>query len=360
MIAKVKSIVKKIETFFCYPSSNSSKVLFLFITGIMFLGSSFGSGLEELYYNARIFERTGKLLLSVVCVFLAISIVRLILKKRSTKLFPKIENIFQWTVWLGFLVFTIGLGIRWVLAGHAPLSNQYESMVFAAWASLLAGIALSRHSRLPLVCGSLLSGIVLLMAHKPSINAAISPLSPVLKSPLMIIHVSIAITSYGFFAVGTALSLFNLSTMAFSLSREKDGLLKRVNTWSKITEQALWTGLLLVAIGCILGALWANETWGSYWGWDPKESWTLILILSYTLVLSLRFVTRFHWTYWLNVWSCFAFGVLLMTYFGVNRFFSGMHTYGGEGNFPFLFMVILMIVIWVGLSLLAHRNRNRI
>ncbi|MEJ2568515.1 MAG: cytochrome c biogenesis protein CcsA, partial [candidate division WOR-3 bacterium] len=127
----------------------------------------------------------------------------------------------------------------------------------------------------------------------------------------------------------------------------------------KITEQALWTGLLLIAIGCILGAIWANETWGRYWGWDPKESWTLILILSYTLILNLRLVMRSHWSYWLNVWACFAFGALLMTYFGVNMFFSGMHTYGGEGDFPFLFMVISLPVIWIALSLLAYRNRKR-
>jgi cytochrome c-type biogenesis protein CcsB len=356
----IKSFIEKFKTALCRPLRHRFKIIFLFSAGILCFGSSFNLNLEEVYYNALIFERTGKLLLSVVCVFLAISIVRLIFKSRFTGLFFISRKIFQWAVWLGFLVFTIGLGIRWVLAGHAPLSNQYESMVFAAWASLLAGIALSRHSRLPMMCGSFLSGIVLLMAHRPSIDAAISPLPPVLKSPLMITHVSIAIAGYGFFAVGTALSFCNLLTMAFPISGKKNKLLTRVSTWSKITEQALWTGLFLISIGCILGAIWANETWGRYWGWDPKESWTLILILSYTLVLNLRLVIRFHWTYWLNVWACFAFGSLLMTYFGVNQFFSGMHTYGGEGGNSFLFMVISIPAMWILLSLLAYRNRNRV
>ena len=355
----LKSLIKKIEAALCQPLRHGSKIIFLFIPAILCFGSPFYVKLEELYYKASIFEGTGKLLLSAVCVFLAINIARLVFKKRFTGLLPISRKIFQWVIWLGFLIFTMGLAIRWFLAGHAPLSNQYESMVFAAWASLLAGIALSRHSRLPMICGSLLSGIVLLMAHKPSIDASISPLPPVLKSPLMITHVSIAIASYGFFAVGTVLSFCSLLAMALPISGKGNNLPAGVNIWSKITEQALWTGLFLISVGCILGAIWANETWGRYWGWDPKESWTLILILSYTLLLTLRLAIRTNWAYWLNVWACFAFGALLMTYFGVNRFFSGMHSYGGEGEFPFLFMVISIPAIWISLSLLAYRNLNR-
>ena len=270
------------------------------------------------------------------------------------------KRIFQWAVWLGFLVFTIGLGIRWVLSGHAPWSNQYESMVFAGWARLLAGIVLGRYSRLPMICGSLLSGIVLLMAHTPSIDFTISPLAPVLKSKWLIFHVSTAILSYGFLAVGTSLASFNLLALAFSFSRKENRFLRGVSQRSKITEQALWIGLFLLTIGCILGAIWANETWGRYWGWDPKEAWTLIVILSYAAVLHFRFVLRSHWTYWFNVWSLPAFGFLLMTYFGVNRFFSGMHTYGGEKGTGFPFMIFLIIGIWIALSLLAYRNRKSV
>jgi cytochrome c-type biogenesis protein CcsB len=336
-------------------------IILLCIMGIMCLGSSaFHVQMEKFYYSVRIFERLGKWFVLTSGVFLLMSAMRFWSKYRSKKLFPITERIFQWAIWLGFLCFTIGLGIRWYLSGHAPLSNKYESMVFAAWASLLAGITLARHSRLPMVCGSLLGGIVLLMAHMPSVDATISPLAPVLKSRWLILHVSIAIVSYGFFAVGTVLAIFNLMVLALPISKEEKRFVRGVSAWSKITEQALWIGLFLITIGCILGSIWANETWGRYWGWDPKESWTLVMILSYALVLHLRLVYRSHWTYWLNVWAFFAFGSLLMTYFGVNRFFSGMHTYGGEKQGRFPFMVFCIFGIWLLLSLLTYKNRKRV
>jgi len=354
-----KSRIRELETEIRKSVKSLSGVILLCLMGIMCLGSSpFHIQIEKLYYRLRIFERLGKWFVLITCVVLLMSVIRFWSKNRFEKLFPVPEKLFQWAVWFGFLGLTIGLGIRWYLSGHAPLSNKYESMVFAAWASLLAGIALSRHSRLPMICGSLLSGIVLLMAHTPSIDPSFSSLSPVLKSKLMITHVSIAMASYGFFSVGTALAFWNLLTLAFPISGKENRFLRGVSTWSKITEQALWIGLFLLTIGCILGSVWANETWGRYWGWDPKESWSLILILSYAMVLNLRFVIRSHWEYWLNVWAFFAFGSLLMTYFGVNRFFSGMHAYGGERGAQFPFMVFWIPGIWIVLSLLAYRNRK--
>jgi ABC-type transport system involved in cytochrome c biogenesis permease subunit len=231
-------------------------------------------------------------------------------------------------------------------------------MVFAAWACILAGIILSRHSLLPLICAGILAGCLLLAAHIPSIDSSFTPLPPVLKSKLMITHVSIAITGYGFFSVGTALALCNLLVLTLLSFLKENNLGKRVLIWSKITEQALWIGLFLIILGSMLGSIWANEAWGRYWGWDPKESWTLILILSYAIVLNLRLVIRTHWNYWLNIWSLFAFGTLIMTYFGVNRFFSGMHTYGGQKGIQFTLILFWVIGIWIVLSFLAYRNRE--
>jgi len=192
----------------------------------------------------------------------------------------------------------------------------------------------------------------------PSIYVTGSSLPPVLRSRWFILHVSTAIASYGFFAVGTTMAFLNLLTLAFPISREKNHLLCKLSIWSKIIEQGFWIGLLLLTIGSILGAIWANETWGRYWGWDPKESWSLIVILSYALVLNLRFIIS-NWRYWFNILAFPAFGTMLMTYFGVNMFFSGMHTYGGERGAPFPFMVFWILGIWIALSLLAYRNRKR-
>jgi cytochrome c-type biogenesis protein CcsB len=356
-----KSRIRKLETEVRKFEWSHAGVILICLMGIMSLGSSaFHVQIEKFYYQVRIFESLGKWLVLSAVVFLLMSVIRFWSKPRFKKLFSILGKFFQWAVLLGFLVFTIGLGIRWVLAGHAPWTNKYESMVFAGWTSLLAGIVLARHSRLPMICGSFLSGIVLLMAHTPSIDSTISPLAPILKSKLLIFHVSIAIVSYGFFAVGTSMAFFNLLALAFPTFRKENLCLSKVSIWSKITEQALWIGLFLLTIGCILGSIWANEAWGRYWGWDPKESWTLIVILSYAVVLHLRFVIRLNWTYWLNVWAFFAFGCLLMTYFGVNRFFSGMHVYGGQSGARFPSMVFWIPGIWIALSLLAYRNRKRL
>lgn len=356
-----KSRIRELETDIRQSAKSLSVIILLCFMGIMCLGSSaFHVKPENFYYHVRIFESLGKWFVFATGAFLLISGVQFLFKNRFKNPFSIPGKLFRWAVWIGFLVFTTGLVIRWVLAGHAPWSNKYESMVFSGWASLFAGIVLSRHSRLPMICGSLLSGILLLMAHTPSIDATISPLSPILKSKWLILHVSIAIVSYGFFAVGTAMAFFNLSTLALPIFEKETRNVGGISTWSKITEQAFWSGLSLLTIGCILGAIWANESWGRYWGWDPKEAWSLIVILSYAMVLHLRLVIRLYWTYWLNVWAFFAFGCLLMTYFGVNRFFSGMHTHGGERESGFPFVVLWILGIWIILSLLAYRNRKRI
>ena len=315
---------------------------------------------ENLYYNAKIFQRLGKWFIFLIFISMCINIVIYISKNRFQKLLFFQEKLFKWTVWIGFLLFTFGLGIRWFLAGHAPWSNQYECMVFGTWTTLLAGISLSRHSRLPMIWGSLLAGILLIIAHNPSIDTSFSPLPPVLKSKLMITHVSIAMASYGFFSIGTILALGNLSTLAFTSivsSKEKDLILK-ISLWNKITEQSLWIGLLLVTMGSILGAIWANDSWGRYWGWDPKESWSLILILSYTMLLQIRLALRSHWIYWFNVLTLPAFGTVLMTYFGVNLFFSGMHTYRGDSETQFPLLLLLIPGIWIIISALGYRKRK--
>lgn len=336
-------------------------VLPLCLMGIIFLSSlAFHLKIEEFYNRFRILPWLGKWFVLGACVFLFISLIRFKLKDRLEKIFPTIKKIFQWAIWLGFLIFTIGVAIRWIFMDYASWSMKYECMVLAGWASLLAGIVLSRHSRLPMICGSILSGIVLIVSHLPSIYGTGSALPPILKSRWFLLHVSTAIASYGFFVIGTMLAFLSLLVLAFVGSRKENRITDEILLWSKIIEQALWIGLLLLAIGSILGAVWANETWGRYWGWDPKESWSLIVILSYSLVLNLRFVIVGNWRYWFNVFAFPAFGTMLMTYFGVNMFFSGMHTYSGETGSQFPLIIFWIVGGWIALSFLAYRNRRRI
>jgi cytochrome c-type biogenesis protein CcsB len=353
-----KGRIRELETEIRKGEGNSFSIILICLMVLICLVSLiFHLKIEELFSRFRILQWLGKGFVFLNFVFLLMSLIRFVSRKRFEKLFPVFNKIFHWAVWIGFLLFTIVVVIRWVFIDQAVWNMKYECMVFAGWASLLAGIALSRNSRLPMICASLLSGIVLIVSHMPSIYLAGSPLPPVLKSKWFILHVSTAMTSYGFFSIGITLAFLNLIALSLYNFRKGNSLISKVPTWSKITEQALWIGLLLLTIGSILGAIWANETWGQYWGWDPKESWTLIVILSYALVLNLRFVFRFHWRYWFNVLMLPAFGTLLMTYLGVNILFSGMHSYGGGSGFP---LVVLWIIgVWIILSVLAYRNRKR-
>lgn len=353
--------IRKLEREIRKSEWSRLNVISLCLMGIIFLGSlAFHVQIQEMYYHFQIFKWLGRWFILISCIFLFISLIRFAFKNRLERILPTLKKIFQWAVLLGFLIFTIGVVIHWVFMDYASWSMKYECMVLAGWASLLAGVALSRYSRIPLICGSLLSGIVLIVSHMPSIYIGGSALAPVLRSRWFILHVSTAIASYGFFTVGTIMAFLNLLTLAVPISERKADTLSGVSFMSKITEQSLWIGLLLLAVGSVLGAIWANETWGRYWGWDPKESWSLIVILFYALVLNLRFVVSSNWRYWFNVLAFPAFGTMMMTYFGVNMFFSGMHTYSGETGNRFPLIIFWIIGGWVILSLLAYRNRRRI
>lgn len=355
-----KGRIRELEDEIRKSEGRRFNVIFLCLMAIICLGSLvFHIQIEKFYNRFGILPWLGKWFVSVSCLFLLLSLIRFIFKNRFENIFPTLEKIFQWAVWLGFLIFTIGVAVRWLFMDYELWSMKYECMVFAGWASLLAGVALSRNSRLPMICGSILAGIVLIVSHLPSIYLAGYALPPVLRSRWFLLHVSTAIASYGFFTVGTAMAFLNILTLAIPISREKNHLLGKLSIWSKIIEQGFWVGLLLLCVGSVLGAIWADETWGRYWGWDPKESWSLIVILSYALVLNLSYVIS-NWRYWLNILAFPAFGTMLMTYFGVNMFFSGMHTYSGETGSQFPLIIFWIVGVWISLSLLAYRNRKEI
>jgi len=345
------------SSIFSQPRFSSEKVLNSSEISFEKSLSSFRTCMEKIYFHGQILERLGRWLIGIGCGFLWIGLMRFGFKTRFKKLFPKLALLFHIAIWLGFLALTSGLGIRWYLSGHPPLANKYESMLFFAWASLLAGIVLSRHSSLPMICGSLFSGLVLLLAHGPSVDASLSPLAPVLKSKWLLFHVSTALASYGFFAIGTLLAFFNILVLALPVSKKENRFLPGVSLWASIVEQALWLGLFFIILGTVLGAIWANETWGRYWGWDPKEAWTLIVLLTYAILLHLRYVVQ-NWPYWLNVLAFPSFGTVLMTYWGVNVFFSGMHAYGREGEASFPWVIVWILGIWGIFSIFAYRNRK--
>ncbi len=232
-----------------------------------------------------------------------------------------------------FAALTFALGLRAFVSGHAPWTNRYETMVFIAWAGLFAGTLFGLRNRPALAAAGILSGLFLLAAASPAMDPKINTLAPVLKSVWLVIHVSVITSSYGFLGLGAVLALFNLLLLGLS---QGERLRRVVLRQTAVTERCLLIGLTLLTIGNFLGAVWANESWGRYWGWDPKETWTLVTILLYAAVLHFRLVPGLRGPAAFNTGALWAFGSVLMTYLGVNLYLSGMHSYatGAKPGLP--------------------------
>lgn len=228
-------------------------------------------------------------------------------------------------IFLLFLLQTFGIGIRWYIAGRAPWANAYESMVYVAWATALAGLLFIRRSSLTLALAAFFAGVILFVAHLNFMDPEITPLVPILKSYWLLIHVAVITASYGFFGISFLLGLLSLCFMA---SRRKSAYLRPyIHELRIINEISLHIGLYLLTAGIFLGAVWANESWGRYWGWDPKETWALITMILYALVLHVRLVPSLRSDYVFSLLSVFSLASVLMTYFGVNYYLSGLHSY---------------------------------
>jgi len=217
---------------------------------------------------------------------------------------------------------------------------------------------LSRTTSLPASLGALFSAFVLDIAHSRSVDPAITNLVPVLKSPWLIIHVSVTCTGYGFFAVSAITGLITLILFILKRRRNEDLFCSSIKRLTMINEIGLLIGLTLITAGNFLGAVWANESWGRYWGWDPKETWTLITILVYTVVLHIRFTKVSNKEYTHAVASIIGFGSVVMTYFGVNYYLSGLHSYAGGDAPPLPFLIYIITGIILTLIILSYKKRK--
>lgn len=259
---------------------------------------------------------------------------------------------------LAFIAHTIGLGIRWYISGHAPWSDSYESMVYIAWALALSGIVFSKKSDIALALTAILAGVTLFVAHLSWIDPQITTLVPVLKSYWLTIHVSVITASYGFLGLCSLLGLFVLVLFALQGKNENKEFSKNILEAVRINEMAMILGLSLLIVGNFLGGIWANESWGRYWGWDSKETWSLISILVYTMVLHMRFVPKLNSQIYFCIASAFAYWAIIMTYFGVNFYLTGMHSYAAGDPAKVPNFVIVICVVMILISILALRNKK--
>jgi len=247
---------------------------------------------------------------------------------------------------LVFAIYTLGLGLRWYISSHAPWSNGYETMIFVGWAAALSGLLFARKSPITLAVTGVLSAIALFVAGMSWMNPEITNLVPVLKSYWLIIHVAIITSSYGFLAMGALLGMLNLILMIARTKKNDLKLKDNIQEISYIIEMTLIIGLLMLTIGCFIGGVWANESWGSYWGWDPKETWALVSIMVYSAILHLRNVPKANNQFVLSSLALIGFSTIIMTFFGVNYYLSGMHSYA-QGTPPTIPVIVYFIIAGV-------------
>ncbi|WP_294285549.1 cytochrome c biogenesis protein CcsA [uncultured Chryseobacterium sp.] len=238
---------------------------------------------------------------------------------------------------VGYALHFLGLVARWYISGHAPWSNGYEAIIFISWVGITAGLLLYRNSNALIPAAGFMVAVIMMgFAHGGSaLDPQITPLVPVLKSYWLIVHVAIITSSYGFFALSMIIAVISL---VFYIISQKETYKIHHDTTLKelaiVSEMSLTIGLFALTVGNFLGGIWANESWGRYWSWDPKETWAFISIMVYAFVLHMRLVPglRSRWAF--HVATMFAFCSMVMTYFGVNYYLSGLHSYAAGDPVP--------------------------
>jgi cytochrome c-type biogenesis protein CcsB len=278
-------------------------------------------------------------------------IIMVIKGRKGTSLFVKVLG---WLLFAGFLCHTIGLALRWYIAGHSPMSNGYESLIFISWVTLLAGFIFSRKSTFSLSATAVLAGLTLMVAHLSFMDPEITNLVPVLKSYWLTLHVSVITGSYGFLGLGAILGIITMILLMLSNPQNRERISNTIDELTVINFKTLTLGLYFLTIGTFLGAVWANESWGRYWGWDPKETWSLITIIVYAFVTHSRMIPGMKSIYTFNLLSLVGFSSVLMTYFGVNYYLSGMHSYASGDPVPVPSFVYIAVVVLAGLCVAAY------
>lgn len=312
--------------------------------------------LAEVFYNkAKIFETLYPLYLLVGFILLILSFVKILKPNFNIKIYTQVTLVL---LIVFFIAHTIGLANRWYISGHAPWSDGYESMIYIAWATVLAGFIFSKRSSMTMASTGVLAGLILFVAHLNWMNPQVTNLVPVLNSYWLSIHVSMITASYGFLGLGALLGFITLMLFILKTPKNEKHISFSIKELNSINEMSLMVGLVLLTVGNFLGGVWANESWGRYWGWDPKETWALVTILVYAVVLHLRFIKSLYSDFNFSVISLLSYTSVIMTYFGVNYYLAGLHSYAKGDPVPIPdFVPITYLIIFV-LIALAYKNRK--
>ncbi|NER11467.1 cytochrome c-type biogenesis protein CcsB [Muriicola jejuensis] len=302
---------------------------------------------ETIYNKLDIFNRLYKYYALVGILMFLVLVLRIFKEREIWKI---ATYFFKGVIYLFFIWHTAGLIMRWYISGHAPWSDAYESILYVSWATLAMGISLGRKSDMTIAASTFVTSMLLWIAHQSWVDPSIANLVPVLDSYWLMIHVAVIVGSYGPLTVGMILGVVSLLLIILTNKSNKAKMDLNLKELTIINELALTVGVIMLTIGNFLGGQWANESWGRYWGWDPKETWALISIFIYAFVIHTRLVPglRGRWTF--NFLSIIAFSSIMMTYFGVNFYLVGLHSYASGAQ------VITPSFIWytvIGVMLLG-------
>ncbi|MEZ4851657.1 MAG: cytochrome c biogenesis protein CcsA [Bacteroidia bacterium] len=223
----------------------------------------------------------------------------------------------------------------------------------------LAGVIFTRKSLGGLAATMVQAGIILFVATLSFLDPEITPLVPVLKSYWLTIHVSMEAGSYGFLMLGAIIGLINLILMIFLREDNKERIKRIIQEMSYLSELTLISGLFMISIGTYLGGVWANESWGRYWGWDAKETWALVTILVYAFILHMRIIPKLFGLFIYNLATIFGLATVIMTYYGVNYYLSGLHSYATGDPVPvptWVYVVVISIMVISGLAYIRKRK----
>jgi cytochrome c-type biogenesis protein CcsB len=271
---------------------------------------------ELLYNQLNLFEKLYPVYLLSGFVLLILIFIRL--AKPALNLKTVMRVILAIFV-VAFVIHTFSLGLRWYISGHAPWSNGYEAMLYISWSIILAGILFARSSELAVATTGLFAGITLFVAHLSWLDPHITTMVPVLKSNWLTVHVSVITASYGFLGLSTLLGFISLIFyIMLGNESKREQISVNILESTRISQMSMIVGLSLLTLGNFIGGVWANESWGRYWGWDPKETWTIVTIAVYVFATHMRFVPALKSNFLYNVVSVIAYSSVIMTYFGVN------------------------------------------
>jgi cytochrome c-type biogenesis protein CcsB len=311
---------------------------------------------EILYNKVDIFNKLYRYF-ALMGVIMFVFIIFQIFKEG--KVVNTLVTICKYIIWIFFGLMTLGLAMRWYVSGHAPWSDAYESIIYVAWATVFFGLAFGRKSHLTIASTAFVAAIILWVANQNWLDPSIANLQPVLDSYWLMIHVAVIVASYGPFTLGMILGTTSLLLMLLTTKGNYKKMDLNIKELTVITEMALTVGLVMLAIGNFLGGQWANESWGRYWGWDPKETWALISIMVYAFVIHMRLVPGLRGRWFFNVMAIAAYASIMMTYFGVNFYLTGLHSYA-SGDVPvtpsFIYYLLTFFAILATVAFFRYRK----